>query len=546
MSAPTPPDPSTLPDEPKPQLSPWRVLTALLVLLAIGGGVFFVVRDVAETTPAKAQSAAARGPWFAPYVDVTLTPTVAFQDRASNPSRNVVLGFVVAGRGADEACTPTWGTYETLDGAATSIDLDRRVAQLRGQGGDAVVSFGGQANRELAIACEDQDRLQAAYSATIDRYDADTVDFDVEGAALADEPANVRRALAVKAIQDDARAARRSLAVWLTLPVTPDGLNPDALAVVDAMLDARVDLAGVNVMAMDFGVPSAAKDMRAAILSSVDATRKQLSVVYARAGAALNSEHLWRKVGVTVMIGQNDVRAERVTVSDARAVADYALEHGVGRVSTWSLNRDQQCGVTFAVTGTLSNTCSGVVQRPLQFTRLFNGALRGSVRATSAAVTTSDLTPETTTATTDDPARSPYPIWQPDQAYREGYKVVWHQAVYVAKWFSQGQTPDAENTPAGESPWRLVGPVLRTDRAPVIPKLPAGTYPAWSPAGVFRAGAKVLYRGLPYQAQWWTQGDVPGEPAANGTISPWRPLYRVPGEPVAAPDPASAPDRAGG
>jgi chitinase len=527
-------DPDTLPDEPNPQLSPWRVLLALLLVAALGAGGWYVARDVASPRSALAGKPGGEGPWFAPYVDVTLTPTVAFQDPEENPARDVVLGFVVAGRTAAEDCTPTWGTYETLDSAATAVDLDRRVAQLRGEGGDAIVSFGGQANRELAVACDDPAKLERAYRDVVERYDADTVDFDVEGAALVDLAANERRAQAVKAIQDDVRDRRGKLAVWLTLPVTSDGLNPDALAVVESMLDADVDLAGVNVMAMDFGEPRAAEDMREAILSSIDATRKQVSALFGRAGARLDSDSLWRKVGVTVMIGQNDVKPEHVTVEDARAVAEHAADEGMGRVSIWSLNRDRRCGVTFAVIGTLSNTCSGVEQRPLQFTKTFERLLHGDARAHAGAVTRPDLLPEATTATVDDPARSPYPIWQPEQAYREGYKVVWHQAVYVAKWYTQGNTPDAENVTAEQSPWRLVGPVLRTDRAPRIPKLPAGTHPAWSPEVAYRGGAKVLYEGLPYEAKWYTQGNVPDAAAsADGSPSPWRPLYRVPGEPVA-------------
>ncbi|HEV7774788.1 MAG TPA: hypothetical protein VGO48_16015, partial [Conexibacter sp.] len=160
----------------------------------------------------------------------------------------------------------------------------------------------------------------------------------------------------------------------------------------------------------------------------------------------------------------------------------------------------------------------------MQFTKTLHQLLHGNPRAQAAAVTAPDLLPEATTATRDDPARSPYPIWQPEQAYHEGYKVVWHQAVYVAKWYSQGQTPDAENVAASDSLWRLVGPVLRTDHAPRIPKLPAGTYPAWSRTKVFRAGDRTLYKGLPYQASWYTQGDVPGATGPAGAPSPWKPL----------------------
>ena len=526
MSAPI--DPAGLPDAPAPRLSPLRVVVALLVLAALGAGAFLGLRDVAETRVAEADAASRQATWFAPYVDATLTPTVAFQERATNPARDLVLGFVVAGKKAEQRCTPTWGTYETLDGAASAMDLDRRVAQVRGQGGDPIVSFGGQANDELASACDDPDELRSAYLSVIERYAADTVDFDIEGAALSDTAANARRAKAIKAIQDDVRAKKGRLAVWLTLPVTPDGLNPDALAVVRSMTSQGVDVAGVNVMAMDFGVPSAAKDMRAAVLSSLRATHGQVGALL---GRDLSVSERWARIGATVMIGQNDVKGERFTTADARALVRFANEHGLARVSTWSLNRDVQCGATFPVIGTLSNLCSGVAQKPQEFTKTF-ARLRGTARAKSAVVTPTGALPSATGDLKDDPARSPYPIWRPEQPYREGYKVVWHQAVYVAKWYTQGDTPDAQNVEPGQAPWRLIGPVLSTDRAPEIPKLPAGTHPAWSVKKVFRAGDRVLYKGLPYRASWYTQGDVPGGTGPNGTPSPWTPLYRTPGEPT--------------
>jgi chitinase len=531
MSPNDPTNPPLLPDPPQPQLSPLRVLVALLVLVAVGAGGFFALRQAATVQAARADAATRHAPWFAPYVDATLTPTVAFQDRSSNPARDVVLGFVVAGKGADDSCTPTWGTYQTLAGAATSMDLDRRIAQVRGQGGDAVISFGGQANTELAVACDRPDALASAYRAVIDRYSIDTVDFDIEGAAIEDAAANLRRAQAIKTIQDDAHAHKRHLAVWLTLPVTPQGLNANALAVVRTMLAEKVDLAGVNVMAMDFGVASAASNMLRAVTSSITATHDQLAAVYLRSGVRLSAVHVWGKVGATVMIGQNDVARERLSVTDARTITGFARSHGMARLSMWSLNRDAPCGATFAVVGTHSNFCSGVAQKPLQFTKTF-ARLRGSVRSKAAAVTASDTLPEATATTVDDPAKSPYPIWQPEQAYREGYKVVWHQAVYIAKWYSQGQTPDSENVTTDGTPWRLIGPVLRTDRAPVIPKLPAGTYPAWSATRVFKAGARVLYQGLPYQASWYSTGDIPGGVGEGGSVSPWKALYKIPGEPT--------------
>jgi chitinase len=69
-------------------------------------------------------------PAFAPYVDVTLTPTYAFQDPAANPFSGVYLGFVVAD--PSSPCTPSWGGSYTLDAAESTLNLDERISQVRG------------------------------------------------------------------------------------------------------------------------------------------------------------------------------------------------------------------------------------------------------------------------------------------------------------------------------------------------------------------------------------------------------------------------------
>ena len=67
--------------------------------------------------------------WFAPYDDVTLTPTYHFEDLVVSPSLAQVLGFVVAD--PSTGCAPTWGTYYDLDGAGRALDLDRVKKVLR-------------------------------------------------------------------------------------------------------------------------------------------------------------------------------------------------------------------------------------------------------------------------------------------------------------------------------------------------------------------------------------------------------------------------------
>jgi len=93
-------------------------------------------------------------------------------------------------------------------------------------------------------------------------------------------------------------------------------------------------------------------------------------------------------------------------------------------------------------------------------------------------------------------------------------------------------------------PWELLGPVLPGDHAPVISRPSAGTYPAWSVSARYRVGDKVLYQGLPYEARWDNQGVSPQGQPGDPTASPWKALYKIPGEPAGtslAPSPAPVP-----
>ena len=53
-----------------------------------------------------------------------------------------------------------------------------------------------------------------------------------------------------------------------------------------------------------------------------------------------------------------------------------------------------------------------------------------------------------------------------------------------------------------------------------------------SMGSLVRAGDKVLYLGLPYQAKWDNQGVSPLTGQGDPSGSPWKALYRTPGEPV--------------
>ncbi|MBE1514160.1 chitinase [Nesterenkonia halotolerans] len=500
------------------RLSPWRVLLAVVILLATAvAGVVGVRMYEAGAS----QESAPR--WFAGYVDVTATPSYAFEEGSPDAEGNtsdVVLSFIVADK--DGTCTPSWGTYYGLDEAGQELDLDRRVERLREQGAGVVVSFGGAINDELATVCDSPEELADAYRQVIERYDLDTIDLDIEGPALTDSKSNALRAEAVASLQAERRAEGKPLAVWLTLPVIPSGLTAEGRDVVSGMLDSGTDLAGVNLMTMNYGEARESRTMFDASAAAMRSTHRQLGILYDQAGIPLSDSALWGKLGATPMIGQNDVPGEVFDLDDAERFHDFAVENGVGRMSTWSLNRDATCGSNYPDVTRVSDACSGVEQGDTRFAEVLSKGYTG--HAAEAADASTEPDPTAAAPAEDDPETSPYPIWNKEASYLEGTKIVWHRNVYEAKWWTRGELPDNPVLEEWDTPWELIGPVLPGETPAPVFTVEKGTYPEWKGNASYDKGDRVLSEGTPYEAKWWTEGDSPDASVADPDSSPWVPL----------------------
>ena len=349
-------------------------------------------------------------------------------------------------------------------------------------------------------------------------------DLDLEGAGLTDAAAASRRAAAIAQLQSQRRAAGKQFAVWVTLPVTPQGLDENGTDAVSQLLAHHVDLAGVNILTMDYG-SSLVKGttMLSAAESALTQTERQLGVLYQQAGVHLNDPTLWSKMGATPMIGQNDTPDEVFTLADATAFNQFALSHKVGRVSMWSANRAIACGTNYVFTQIVSDACSGLQEGTYDFANRLGAVFDGSIFLSAGLVTTAD-TVSKLAQQPDNPATSPYQIWSPTGAYLKGTKVVWHHNVYQAKWWTQGDVPDNPVLQQWQTPWTLIGPVLPGEKPIPQPTLPAGTYPNWSGTAIYNTGNRVLFNGVPYQAKWWNTGQSPAAAASNPDSSPWVPL----------------------
>ena len=119
-------------------------------------------------------------------------------------------------------------------------------------------------------------------------------------------------------------------------------------------------------MAMDYG-RSYPDNMGLHAVEAMTSTRDQLRVLYSKAEPPRTEAQVNAMVGVTPMIGLNDVSPEVFTFSDAYTLLDAAQQNGIGFLSFWSATRDRQCPKRQVV----SPTCSGVLQGPWDFTNIF-------------------------------------------------------------------------------------------------------------------------------------------------------------------------------
>lgn len=103
--------------------------------------------------------------------------------------------------------------------------------------------------------------------------------------------------------------------------------------------------------------------MGAYAIQSAQSTYTQLSTLYGKYGQTF----AWSQIGVTPMLGVNDVVTEVFTVADAQALEDFARTKGIGMLSMWQVLRD-----TPGTLGQASTSASGLSDPAGSFSTVFN------------------------------------------------------------------------------------------------------------------------------------------------------------------------------
>jgi len=266
---------------------------------------------------------------YAPYIDVTL-----YADWSSSPAKmntDFITGALQRGvkkfhlaflaLEGQRSKTVVWG-----NSSFPLTSIRPVVSLIQAQGGEAIFSFGGAYGIDPSTTYTVSELADFYVSLATD-YGVRTLDLDFETASYYDYRVAFPAAVQAKSQVPD-------LSFSLTLPVLPTGLTQEGLDMVSYAKSVGLDVY-VVIMAMDYG-PSFVADMGTYAVQAVTSTKNQLKVIY----PGKSDQELYSLIGVTPMIGQNDVAVEIFTLANVKTVTDFAKASGIYQVCAWSLDRD--------------------------------------------------------------------------------------------------------------------------------------------------------------------------------------------------------------
>jgi Glycosyl hydrolases family 18 len=304
---------------------------------------------------------------YAPYYETYLgsaTPSISSTAQASG-AKYLTLAFIQsAGKGS---CTPTWnGNSAQPIGAGDAYASD--IAALQSKGGDVIPSFGGysadQGGTEIADSCQDVSKIAAAYETVITTYGVTRLDMDVEAKSLNNSAGIDRRNKAIALTEQWAERRGIPLQVQYTLPVEPQGLDPNGEAVLENAVANGAVVSSVNIMVFDYYQRNQGTvNMGNAAVSAAQNTNTQLVSIFGG-----TSRQAWAMEGMTLLPGIDDYpkKTEITSLADAQTMLNLAQANGMNFLSVWAIQRDNG-----GCPGTRdSNTCSGITQNTWDFSKL--------------------------------------------------------------------------------------------------------------------------------------------------------------------------------
>jgi chitinase len=255
------------------------------------------------------------------------------------------MAFILASGGS---CAPAW---DGTDPVSSDTQVSSVINQIRGNGGDVIVSAGGYNGTKLGQVCSSAAATAAAYQQVITTYGLHAFDFDLEEPEIENSTAISYELGAAKILQ----AEDPGLFISITMPSTTTGANYFGQQLLDEAQSLGFTPNDYTIMPFDGGFSGASSQVTA--LQDFNA---QLMSTY-----GWSSAQAYAHEGFSGMNGRTD-SAEFFYQSDFQTVLTFAENSGMSRYTFWSVNRDRQCSPVDP--GYTSSECSGVAQNPWDFT----------------------------------------------------------------------------------------------------------------------------------------------------------------------------------
>lgn len=299
---------------------------------------------------------------FAPYMYVGAGDNFKLTDCDDQCGlKYYTLAFIIArqdgnGKNAVYHKEPSWDGRIPIEQNFYHDQIDA----IRKRGGDVIMSFGGEAGKELANVIDDPAQLEAAYQKVIDQYKFTWLDFDVEGNNLDKGKQDSERRNTVLA---SLQKKNPGLIISYTLPVDPNGISEASQALLADAKAKGVKVHSANLMVMYFGKEFINKGK----------SEGQLGVDSANAAyAQLQKIDPAIQVGLCPCLGRNGSKDEVFTLDDAKILKAFADKTPrVCSLHYWSINDDAaRPRKKRTITSTNSVTASNSPQ-PWAFAKIF-------------------------------------------------------------------------------------------------------------------------------------------------------------------------------
>ena len=286
--------------------------------------------------------------------------------------KHYTLAFIIArqeghGTNAVYKKEPSWDGRVPIEQDLYHDQIDA----IRKRGGDVIMSFGGEAGKEMANVIDDPVALEAAYQKVINQYKFTWLDFDVEGNNLDKGKADSeRRNTALANLQKK----NPGLVISYTLPVDPDGISDASQALLTDAKAKGVKVHSANLMVMFFGKRFVGKGKSEGELGIESANT---------AYAQIQKIDPSIQIGLCPCLGRNGSADEVFGMEDAKTLKAFADKTPwVCSLHYWSINDDaarprrkRNVTNTTNTTGVVTTTTNSVMvkseNQPWAFANIF-------------------------------------------------------------------------------------------------------------------------------------------------------------------------------